>query len=311
MASVGHFFRNLFGSDDSDYASHYSEAVRRGSAVLTVDAEDDSRIDSARAILANAGAVDIDRRAESWRQQGYKSFDPQARPLSREEVAAERERVIPVVREELEIGKREVDLGAVRVHARTESRPVEEQVELREQRAQVERRATDRPATAEDLQAFEGGTVEIRETAEKPVVTKTARVVEEVVVGTEASTRTETVSDTVRSTVVDVDKDVKPAKGRRKSSKTASAAATDEDDDSQLYRRHFESEIATGGRFEEYEPAYRYGSTLRSDSRYADRSWDDVESEAERDWTSRNPGSPWERAKAAVRHGWESATGRR
>ncbi|WP_327220299.1 DUF2382 domain-containing protein [Caballeronia catudaia] len=56
-------------------------------------------------------------------------------------------------------------------------------------------------ATAADLKE---GSVEIRETAEEPVIAKTARVVEEVLVGKEASTRTETVNDTVRGTEVDV-----------------------------------------------------------------------------------------------------------
>lgn len=60
------------------------------------------------------------------------------------------------------------------------------------------------------------------------------------------------------------------------------------------------------------EMAYRYGSTLRSDQRYAGRSsWEDVEADARADWSERNPNSNWERAKAAVRHGWESMTGRR
>ena len=49
-------------------------------------------------------------------------------------------------------------------------------------------------------------------TAEEPVVAKTAHVVEEVVVGREATERTETVKDTVRREEVDVakDGDVKP-----------------------------------------------------------------------------------------------------
>ena len=43
------------------------------------------------------------------------------------------------------------------------------------------------------------------ETAEEAVVGKTARVVEEVVVGKTATDRTETVTDTVRRTDVEVD----------------------------------------------------------------------------------------------------------
>jgi stress response protein YsnF len=81
--------------------------------------------------------------------------------------------------------------------------PVSESVNLREEHASIERRPVDRPATAADLKE---GFVEIKETAEQAVVAKTARVVEEVVVGKEASSRTETVNDTVRGTDVEVER---------------------------------------------------------------------------------------------------------
>lgn len=297
MASVGRFFSNLFGSQD-EHAGHYAEAVRRGSSVVVVTA-DDSRVEIARATLAATGAVDIDKRTESWREEGYAGFDPSAQPFGSQEIEAERSRfqkgraqadsgtVLPVVREEIEVGKREVDLGAVRVFSHTEVRPVQEQVQLREEHAEIERRAVDRPATEADLKAFEGGAIEIREMAERPVVSKTARVVEEVSVGRQATTHTETVSDQVRSTVVDIEN-------------TAAASLPD-------YRSHYQAHLATlGGRYEDYEPAYRYGSMLRSDARYAQRSWDEVASDAQRDWASRYPGTPWERAKEAVHHGWET-----
>ena len=51
---------------------------------------------------------------------------------------------------------------------------------------------------------FEERVVEVRETAEEPVVSKTAHVVEEVVVGRETTERTETVRDTVRREDVEV-----------------------------------------------------------------------------------------------------------
>lgn len=333
MAGVGRFFGNLFGSDDAEQAGHYSEAVRRGSSVLTVTLMDDSRVEEARAALAAAGAVDIDKRTESWRQEGYAGFDPASAPYKSEQILAERNRnqeqmdmlqqpgrartsdmgrssqvadaaVLPVIREELEVGKRAVDLGTVRVVSRTETRPVEEQVQLREERADIERRSIDRPATEADLKAFEGGAIEIHETAEQAVVSKKARVVEEVVVGTDASLRTETITDQLRNTVVEVDKD------RTASSGMADPSGPD-------YRTHYQANMASmGGTYEDYQPAYAYGSKMRSDPRYAGRAWEDVEMDAQQDWTSRNAGSSsgsgtWERSKQAVKHGWESMTGRR
>ena len=117
-----------------------------------------------------------------------------------------RETVMPVVQEELQVGKREIEKGGVRVIKRVSETPVKEMVRLREERAVVERRPADRPATEADLSNLQDRTVEVRETAEEPVVAKTARVVEEVVVGKDVQERTETVSDTVRRTDVEVEK---------------------------------------------------------------------------------------------------------
>jgi uncharacterized protein (TIGR02271 family) len=111
---------------------------------------------------------------------------------------------VPVVEEELQVGKREVERGGVRVESRVEERPVEEQVTLREEHVRVERRPVDRPVgDAEGL--FREGTLEVSERAEVPVVAKEARVVEEVVVNKEVGERTETVRDTVRRTDVNVE----------------------------------------------------------------------------------------------------------
>jgi uncharacterized protein (TIGR02271 family) len=82
---------------------------------------------------------------------------------------------------------------------------VEERVALREEHVNVERRPVDRPVAAGDDDAFRERTVEATESAEEAVVSKEARVTEEVVVRKQAEERTETVSDTVRRTEVEVE----------------------------------------------------------------------------------------------------------
>lgn len=125
------------------------------------------------------------------------------------------ETAIPVVEEELQVGKREVERGGVRVESRVSERPVEEQVHLREEHVHVERRPVDRPVgDAENL--FREGTLEVSERAEEAVVAKEARVVEEVVVGKEVSERTETIRDTVRRTDVNVEEVEGDADTRRR-----------------------------------------------------------------------------------------------
>jgi uncharacterized protein (TIGR02271 family) len=116
--------------------------------------------------------------------------------------------VIPVAEEELHVGKREVSHGRVRIRSHVIERPVEEQVSLREERVQVERRPVEGSMHAGTIggdNLFQERTLEVEERGEEAVVSKEARVVEEVVVRKEADQRTQTVSDTVRKTEVEVE----------------------------------------------------------------------------------------------------------
>lgn len=130
----------------------------------------------------------------------------------------EGEIAVPVVEEQIRIGKRTVEGGGVRVHSRVKEVPVEESVRLREERVHVERRPADRPVTDADMRAIKEGDIEVTERSEEAVVAKSARVVEEVVVNKEVVERDETVRDSVRRTEVEVEKlegRVEKGKGRK------------------------------------------------------------------------------------------------
>jgi len=114
--------------------------------------------------------------------------------------------VIPVVEEQLRIGKRDVNLGRVRVRSYVVEEPISEQVNLREDRVTIERRPVDRALTGDEA-AFTDKTIEAEEHAEEAVVSKQARVKEEIALRRVSSDRTETVSDTVRRTEVEVEDD--------------------------------------------------------------------------------------------------------
>jgi uncharacterized protein (TIGR02271 family) len=198
---ISNFFSNLFG-DDTEHASHYSEAVSRGGAVVTVDAETDDAATRAEAILNRFGG-EVEGGTEH-REAAYAEGSGQTN-AGRAGTVESGEARIPVIEEELRVGKREVEGGGVRVRTRVVERPVEEVVRLREERVNVERRPVNRPITEADLNAFREGQFELRERSEEAVVAKEARVVEEVAVNKEVGERTETVRDTVRSTDVDVE----------------------------------------------------------------------------------------------------------
>ena len=126
---------------------------------------------------------------------------------TRDTGTAGREEVIPVVEENLVVGKRDVSRGGVRVRSYVTETPVQEQVRLRNERIDVERRPVDQPLSAADNDAFRERTIDMTATGEEAVVGKTARVVEEVVVSKTAEEHVEEVNDTVRRTDVEVDRD--------------------------------------------------------------------------------------------------------
>ncbi|AVR96033.1 YsnF/AvaK domain-containing protein [Pseudoduganella armeniaca] len=201
------------------------------------------------------------------------------------------EQVIPVMQEELKVGKRMVQRGGVRIYQRLVETPVQESVSLREEHVNVERRPVDRPIDPAQVGAFQETSFELRENAEEAVVQKTARVVEEVVVGKEVTQRTDQISDTVRSTQVDVEQ---------------LGSSTDNDE---YYRSHWTSNYGNqGGSFDEYAPAYRYGASMRGSDAYRGRSWDEAETTLRSNWESHYPTSAWDKLKAAVKHGWERMT---
>ncbi len=191
-------------------ALHYTAAVQHGSVLLAVRASDEQAHHVAT-ILSEDGAINIDERADTYKQSGFlpSPATPMTtpsipRPLT-PPVAANGEQVLQVVEENLEVGKREVQGGGVRAYTHVTERPVEESVTLHEEHVTVERHAVNQPAGANAFNTATN-TMEVTEMKEVPVIAKEARVVEEVVVGKTATDRVETVHDTVRRTDVEVEK---------------------------------------------------------------------------------------------------------
>ena len=179
-------------------------------------------------------------------------------------VEGQEEIAIPVVEEDLTIGKREVERGHVRIFSRVTEQPVEESVHLREEKVTVERRPVDRPATDADFAAAEKEVIELTETAEEPVVSKRARVVEEVVVQKEVAEHTETVRGTERHTDVDVQREPGTATEHRR-------GTAPQDFVTSPLPEALHHGVCRRGGLSEYEPAYRYGYELGTNERYGGR----------------------------------------
>jgi uncharacterized protein (TIGR02271 family) len=295
---VSGFFHRLFGSnpEDREEAGHYAEAVRRGNTVLAVKAPVD-KLDRVIEIMNKHNAIDIDRRVEEYRKTGYERFDEKAPAYTAEQASREREQFrgatqsIPVIEEEVKVGKRAVQRGAVRVYSHIVEEPVNETVHLHEERATIERRPVDRPLRPGEEAMMRDQNIEVVETAEEPVVSKSARVKEEVVVGKEGRERIEEIHDTVRHTEVKVEPN-----------------AARQEDRIAAFRRDYDTQYAKSGvPFETLRPAYEYGYEKASDARYRSRNWSDAESDLEKDYTRYRPNSKWKDVKGAVQRGWNTA----
>ncbi len=203
-------WKNNTGADTTDYRSeltrigvpsrdlkHLDEGIAAGGVVISLEASE-SRSDDIERIFHKFSADKID---ETSLDRSALAAEPLVAPVASELAEGA---VVPVVAEDLVVGKRAVERGGVRVFRRTVEEPVSESVNLHEEHVVFDRRPVDRAVTDADL-ANAGQSFELTETDEVPVVSKTARVVEEVRVGKVESDRTETVRDTVRHTEVEVE----------------------------------------------------------------------------------------------------------
>lgn len=220
---IGNFFKDLFDGD-GDETRRYSEAGKRGT-IVTVHAIDADEAETAAAILDQYGAVDIDESAAGYDStQGYtgtatevpvntyvdNAVDPYAnRSLDVVSdgslLSDDQTESLPVIKEELQVGKREIETGGVRLRSRIIERPVQESIRLRQEQVNVTRTPVDRIASESDFDTFKEGTIEMTEYAEVPLVSKEARVVEEVSLNKTVDEREEVINETLRNTEVKIE----------------------------------------------------------------------------------------------------------
>ncbi|WP_430246363.1 YsnF/AvaK domain-containing protein [Neorhizobium sp. DAR64861/K0K2] len=210
-AALGEFF---LADDDRNT---YAEGIRRGGFLVTVSGYPFDLHDRALDILDDEGSIDIDERSKAWEFEGWSrtgsteayaasSYDRTSGTATSTAIDADNEEVIPVIEEELRVGKRDVNNGRVRVRSYVTETPVSGSVSLRDENVEITRRTVDRPLNGNE-DAFVDRTIEAEEHREEAVISKEARVVEEISLKKTAQQRQETVSDSVRKTEVEVEDD--------------------------------------------------------------------------------------------------------
>jgi stress response protein YsnF len=210
------WFEWLFGDDDvpESERSWYGENLSNGRTALSVRLASQKEISRVEQILEAEGALEVERDAD-WVAGGTTGSARASSQGVENQSAVEDEEVIPVVKEELAVGKRTHETRR-RIRMHVIERPVREQVQLQDETVIVERRpvAGSRAAQTGDLSERE---FEVIERHEEPVVEKRARATEEVVVKKNVKSRTETVADKVRETEVEVEGQTVPGTPKKQS----------------------------------------------------------------------------------------------
>lgn len=219
-SGITRFFKSLFGGNDDD-VHRYSNVAQRSGSIVTVHAQSKDEAETAADILDTNGAVDVNEKAS---QYGMGSSTSSDRDNTYTGTGTTEGASLNVIEEQLEVGKRQVQTGGVRLRSRIVETPVEESLRLREERVTVERNTVNRPATDADFANFKETSIELTEQTEVPVVSKQARVVEEISLDKQVTERDETVRDTVRSTEVDVEN------LENKNTRTGSSSTSSDDD---------------------------------------------------------------------------------
>jgi hypothetical protein len=299
-ASIRHWFSDMFGTDNSEHAQRYSEAVSRGHHVLTVTAADEPEVERAADIVERHGPVDIDEKAAEWAggariahpesmrmggaggMQQSSSLGQQSASLDQQPGAIGGDRNL----------YQQQSLNDPTPMGSTYQEPLGSGGNLSSGTIGSSLQGSSLEGSAVQRGSSQGGSAQGSNLQDS----STAR---------QGSQQRDTSGASgLFGSSLD-----QPKTSQRPGVKVFSRAATSDDD---YYRSHWSSNYATGGEtYDDYAPAYSYGSDMARSEEHRGRAWNDVESDLRSDWESRDTsgGSTWEKFKHAVKSGWERMTG--
>jgi uncharacterized protein (TIGR02271 family) len=308
-------------------ARYYEGEFQSGRAIVTVKAE--SRVGEAEQILRRFGAHDVNSRqpVDSTRGGAHEHLhghaggtemhshthehaagQPEqhdhshaAAGMASASMSSERARMgenadtVKLREEQLQVNKERVKTGEVEIGKRVVEERKSMEVPVSREEVVIERRPVNRPSDT----PITGDTrsIEVPITEERVNVEKQTFVREEIGVQKRVEQDTVPVSGTVRREEAVINK-------------TGAAHMPGQDWNSYMptFRQHWQTNFGSKGRWEEYEPMYRYGFDQFNTGRWSGRSWSDVEPEFRRDWSTRYPNQSWDVASNPIRHAWDHLT---
>ena len=216
MRETGLWQRMFGGGLHQHEAEIYHQTLERGGSVVSVRVPD-SEVAHATGILDIHRPVDVHDRAVTTGVAPAARVEAAVASITAAPIAAAQkvavspklaeahDEVLRLAEEQLEVGKRMVESGRTRVRRFVTEREVSADVTLHEEHADVLRRAVTDPKYIGEID-WADRTIELVETAEQALVSKTARVVEEVALKKIGSDHVETVRDKIRRQQVEIER---------------------------------------------------------------------------------------------------------
>jgi uncharacterized protein (TIGR02271 family) len=210
-------WQRMFGGALHEHeAAIYNQTLERGGSVVSVRVPD-SEVAHATGILDIHRPVDVHDRAVTSGIAPAARVEAAAANIAAAPIAAVQkvavspklaeahDEVLRLAEEQLEVGKRMVETGKTRVRRFVTERDVSADVTLHDEHAEVIRRAVTDPKYVTDID-WADSTIEVVETGEQALVSKTARVVEEVALKKIGADHVETVHDKIRRQQVEIER---------------------------------------------------------------------------------------------------------
>ena len=202
------FWASLFGGEPDHDPAVYDRSLENGSTVVTVKALEthSTRI---LEILDSHDPIDMVARAADYGLPPATTVRGSTEPevpsdASATLATATHDETVQLAEERLAVGKRVVNRGGTRIRRVVVETPVEESISLHSERVMLDRRPVMDGRLVSDTN-FMNKTIEMTESAEEAVVSKTARVVEEISLRRQATDHVETVRDSLRKDEVEID----------------------------------------------------------------------------------------------------------
>ena len=202
-------WQRLFGDDINKYeANVYSDTIKGGGTVVAVRVPED-QVAQASGILDLHRPINVPDRAITGGFAPVAQVEAAAKtiaavPLAAAQavavtpkLAAVHEDTLRLAEEQLQIGKKLLETGRTRVRRFTTEREVAQDVTLHEEHAELLRKALSQPAELSDVD-WADATLEVVESKEQALISKTARVVEEVSLRKKGDDHVETIHEKLR-----------------------------------------------------------------------------------------------------------------